>query len=102
MTEGRVEANGIKIWYEDFGHRSDPTVLLIMGAGGQATMWHPKMIEPIVEAGYHVVRFDNRDIGLSTWIDDFAAHPYTLSDMAADAIGLMDALRIERAHVVGA
>jgi len=102
MGEGKVESNGINIWYEDFGDRSNPTVLLIMGAGAQATMWVPELIEPIVDAGYHVVRFDNRDIGLSTWIDDFAANPYTLDDMTADAVGLMDALQIKRAHVIGA
>jgi len=102
MGEGKVASNGIEIWYEDFGDRSNPTVLLIMGASAQATAWSLELIEPIVDAGYHVVRFDNRDIGLSTWIDDFAANPYTLDDMATDAVGLMDALKIERAHVIGA
>jgi len=102
MGEGRVESNGIEIWYEDFGDPSNPTVLLIMGAIAQAISWPLDLIEPIVDAGYHVVRFDNRDIGLSTWIDDFQANPYTLDDMAADAVGLMDALKIERAHVIGA
>ena len=101
MGEGKVASNGIEIWYEDFGDQSNPTVLLIMGADTRATAWPPALIEPIVDAGYHVVRFDNRDIGLSAWIDDFEANPYTLDDMAADAVGLMDALKIERAHVIG-
>ncbi len=102
MGEGKVASNGIEIWYEDFGDRSNPTVLLIMGAMAQAAAWPLALIEPIVDAGYHVVRFDNRDVGRSTWIDDFAANPYTLDDMAADAVGLMDALKIRRVHVIGA
>jgi pimeloyl-ACP methyl ester carboxylesterase len=101
MGEGKVASNGIEIWYEDFGDQSNPTVLLIMGADTRATAWPLELIEPIVDTGYHVVRFDNRDIGLSTWIDDFEANPYTLDDMAADAVGLMDTLKIERAHVIG-
>ena len=101
MGGGKVESNGIEIWYEDFGDRSNPTVLLIMGMGGPAIYWPLEFIEPIVDTGYHVVRFDNRDTGLSTWIDDYAANPYSLDDMAADAVGLMDALKIELAHVIG-
>ncbi len=101
MAEGKVKANNIDIWYEDFGNSSDPTVLLIMGAGGQGIMWNMELINGIVNAGYHVIRFDNRDTGLSTWIDDYDATPYALEDMAADAIGLLDALAIEKAHVIG-
>ena len=88
MAEGKVVSNGIEMWYEDFGDRSDTTVLLVMGAGGQATDWPRGLINPIVDAGYHVVRFDNRDVGLSTWIADFEANPYTLDDMADDAAPL--------------
>jgi len=101
MTEGKVKANNIDIWYEDFGNPSNPTVLLIMGAGAQCIMWNMELINKIVNAGYHVVRFDNRDTGLSTWIDDFNAAPYSLEDMAADTIGLMDALNIEKTHIIG-
>ena len=101
MSEGKIESNGIQIWYEDFGDKKHPAVLLIMGAGGQAIAWPMELINPLVEAGHHVVRFDNRDVGLSTWIDDFQANAYTLDDMAGDAIALMDALRIDRAHVIG-
>jgi len=102
MSEGKMKANGIEIWYEDFGNPSDPTVLLIMGAGGQAILWPLELIEPIVKEGYHVVRFDNRDVGLSTWIDNYESDPYTLEDMADDSIGLMDALKINKAHFIGA
>ena len=101
MGEGKVKANNIEIWYEEFGESTNPTVLLIMGAGGQGIMWNMELINGIVNAGYHVIRFDNRDTGLSTWIDDFNATPYSYEDMAADTIGLMDALNIEKAHIIG-
>jgi pimeloyl-ACP methyl ester carboxylesterase len=84
---------------EDFGSRANPTVLLVMERT-QAVFWPPLFIERLLAAGYHVLRFDNRDIGLSTWID-WAKQPYTVLDMARDVIGLLDALGIERAHWVG-
>lgn len=101
MSEGQIEANGIQIWYEGFGDTANPTVLLVMGSEGQATDWPTELIDPITDAGYHVVIFDNRDVGLSTWIEDFETNPYTLDDMAADTVGLMDVLDIQQAHVLG-
>jgi pimeloyl-ACP methyl ester carboxylesterase len=101
MAQGKVKANEIEIWWEDFGDRSNPTVLLIMGATAQAVVWTPEFYEPLVGAGYHVVRFDNRDIGLSTWID-YQKAPYNLNNMAADTVALMTKLAIQRAHVIGA
>ena len=101
MGEGKVKANNIEIWYEEFGESTNPSVLLIMGGGCQGIMWNMELINGIVNAGYHVIRFDNRDTGLSTWIDDFNATPYSYEDMAADTIGLMDALNIEKAHIIG-
>ncbi len=102
-SKGKVAANGIQIYYEAFGNPGNPTVLLIIGMDEQCTAWFPYFYEPILEAGFHVVRFDNRDSGLSEWIDDWDAdRPYSLEDMAADATGLLDALGIERAHVIGA
>ena len=98
MPEGIVEANGVDIWYETFGDPSQPTVLLIAGAFSQAQLWAPDFRQGIVDGGRHVVWYDNRDIGLSEWPDD----PYTLYDMADDAAGLLDALGIEAAHMVGA
>ena len=98
MAEGIVEANGMDIWYETFGDPSHPTVLLIGGAFSQALLWAPEFCQGIVDGGRHVVWYDNRDIGLSEWPDD----PYTLEDMADDAAGLLDALDIEAAHMVGA
>lgn len=115
----QVQANGISIEYETFGDKSKETVLLIMGLGGQLTMWPVEFCEELVSRGYHVVRFDNRDIGLSTKFDaagmpDMAAifgalmagkpatSAYSLDDMAADAAALLDALGIKAAHIVGA
>jgi esterase len=100
MAEGKARVGEVEIWWEEFGSRTNPTVLLVMGANAQAVFWPPAFIERLLGAGYHVVRFDNRDIGLSSWVD-YAKQPYTVVDMAADAIGVLDALGIERAHWVG-
>jgi pimeloyl-ACP methyl ester carboxylesterase len=98
-----IKANGITIEYETFGDAAAPPVLLIMGLGGQLIMWDAAFCTAIASAGYYVIRFDNRDVGLSTTFEDATSSPaYTLSDMAADAAGLLDALGIESAHVVGA
>ena len=115
---GRVPANGITIAYESFGAADRETVLLIAGSGMQLTGWPRELCHELVERGYRVVVFDNRDIGLSTkfedaGIPDFAAVakaaaegrpaplPYTLYDMAADAVGLLEALGIKQAHIAG-
>ncbi len=100
MGEGTVTANATSIWFEDFGDPTDPHVVLIICANATAIGWDRSFYEPIVAAGFHVVRFDNRDVGLSQWFD-FDVDPYTLDDMAADTIGLMDALSITRANLVG-
>jgi pimeloyl-ACP methyl ester carboxylesterase len=104
----KANCNGIEIRYETFGDASAPPMLLIMGLGAQMIQWPEEFIEQIAARGFHVIRFDNRDVGESTWLSDagrveFGGAPvYTLDDMAADAIGLLDALGIERAHIVGA
>src|SRR5271170_2742609 len=115
----RVHANGIDIEYESFGRESDPALLLIMGFGAQLTLWPRAFCEGLAGRGFRVIRFDNRDAGKSTRLTDKGvpdvprllaqmaagepvAAPYLLSDMAADAVGLLDALGIERAHIVGA
>jgi pimeloyl-ACP methyl ester carboxylesterase len=109
-----ASANGIQIEYDSFGDVTAPPVLLIMGLGAQMTLWDPAFCQAIASRGYYVIRFDNRDIGLSTWFDDAGASelgdilsgavaaPYSLADMAADAAGLLDALGIASAHIVGA
>ncbi len=105
-------APGIDLAYETFGSADDPTILLVMGLGTQMIAWPDELCEALADAGHHVVRFDNRDIGGSTHLDVpppplgkmLLKHdvPYTLDDMAADAVALLDALGVERFHVVGA
>ena len=114
-----IQANGIAIEYDTFGVSNRPVVLLIMGLGAQMTLWPIEFCEALVDRGFHVIRYDNRDIGLSSKFDqagipDMAAMmmavmtgkkpdaAYSLHDMATDAIGLLDALGIDQAHVVGA
>ncbi len=114
-----VKANGIDLFYEDYGNADDPVILLVMGLGTQLIAWPIPLIERLVARGFRVIRYDNRDVGKSTHFDgEKAIHPifalalsklgmrvpvaYTLTDMAHDATGLLDALGIARAHVVGA
>ncbi len=115
----RIKANGIEIEYESVGSKTDPTILLVMGLGAQLTLWSDAFCEGLAGRGFHVVRFDNRDCGLSTDFDSWGQAdlpsafmklitgqkvpaPYLLGDMAADAVGLLEALNIDRAHMVGA
>ncbi|MBB4691547.1 alpha/beta fold hydrolase [Paractinoplanes abujensis] len=110
-----MRANGIDVRYETVGDPGDPALLLIMGLGAQLTDWPDEFCAQLAARGFHLVRFDNRDAGLSTAFDslgqpdtaailrgDPATVPYLLSDMAADAAGLLKELGITRAHVVGA
>jgi pimeloyl-ACP methyl ester carboxylesterase len=105
---------GITLCYETFGERSDPTALLIMGLGTQMVAWQDDFCEELAGRGFHVVRFDNRDVGRSTHLEGppptipqlllrskSAAH-YRLSDMAEDAAGLLSELDLAPAHVIGA
>ena len=104
----------VDLVYETIGDPSDPPLLLVMGLGMQLIHWDLRLCERFAERGFHVIRFDNRDAGLSTKVRApvpnvmalmagvRAKVPYLLSDMAADTIGLLDHLGIERAHVVGA
>ena len=101
MSESFVETNGIRLWYEQLGDPEGEPVVLVMGAGASAIRWPPPLIEGLESAGRLVVRFDNRDIGLSSHID-YAIAPNTLDDMATDTLGLLDVLGIHRAHLVGA
>jgi len=109
----QAKANGIEIEYDTFGSPDDAPLLLIMGLGAQMITWDEAFCEQLAGEGFHVIRFDNRDVGLSTHLDtpvdvgkalagDTAQAPYQLSDMAADAAGLLDALGIPEAHIVGA
>jgi pimeloyl-ACP methyl ester carboxylesterase len=114
----RVQANGTSIEVEDFGPPGRPAVILIMGLGMQLVAWPEAFIEALAAAGFRVIRFDNRDIGLSQKFDHLGVPnvawegfkhrigfsvraPYSVHDMALDTLGVMDALQVERAHIVG-
>lgn len=101
MTERIVQDGPLELWTENLGTSSDPTVLLIMGAESQGTAWPLPLIDELRRAGRRVLRYDHRDVGQST-VFDFEEHPYDLDDMAADAITVLDAYEVDRAHVVGA
>jgi pimeloyl-ACP methyl ester carboxylesterase len=110
----RTKANGIEIEYETFGDPGAQPLLLIMGLGAQMISWEDAFCAQLADRGFRVIRFDNRDSGLSTWLDEAGlpdmaaalsgnAQPaYRLDEMAADAVGLLDALGIREAHIVGA
>lgn len=119
MATEQTTANGISITYEDKGAKDAPAILLVMGLGGQLTLWPDEFVDALVAHGFRVIRYDNRDVGLSTrfdaagvpnlkWMFVKAAlklpvrSAYTLADMAADGMALLDHLGIDRAHVVGA
>lgn len=115
----KLPANGIEISYDSFGDENADPLVLIMGLGAQMLLWHEDFCEALAERGHWVIRYDNRDVGLSTCFDeagvpDMAAltaslvagepaeAPYSVDDMADDAAGLLSALGIERAHICGA
>tara|TARA_B100002019_G_scaffold74860_1_gene64691 strand:- start:155 stop:1108 length:954 start_codon:yes stop_codon:yes gene_type:complete len=135
-----LKLNDINIWFEEFGDSSNETILLIMGANANCKQWDQEFIDNLVSNNFHVIRFDNRDVGQSTWIgkeplynrflkflpnfllkmivnsifglavdengrfkfSESSPIHYNLSDMAKDAISLMDSLKIEKAHIIGA
>ena len=114
-----IRANNIDIYYEENGPADAPVILLVMGLGAQMIAWPDEFIHGLVSKGYRVIHYDNRDVGLSQRMDGAKTPnlvwtmlkarfglpvrvPYTLTDMAADGIGLLDALGIDKAHVAGA
>jgi pimeloyl-ACP methyl ester carboxylesterase len=111
----KVGPAAIDIFYQRLGNRDAPLLLLIMGVGAQSIAWPDAFCHALVDHGLQLVRFDNRDVGLSTHLTsapapdlpavlagDLPSVSYTLSDMAADAVGLLDVLGFKKAHVVGA
>jgi pimeloyl-ACP methyl ester carboxylesterase len=102
--KNRVWVNGRNLYYETFGNPSDPAVLLISGLASQCLHWFSYIYEPLVQQGYYVIRFDNRDVGLSDWTDnnEWRTNSYKIEDMALDAIGLLDRLHVTKAHIIGA
>jgi len=116
---GKADVNGITIAYEAFGDKSREAIILIQGTGATLLHYPETLCERLASEGFYVIRFDNRDAGLSTHLDSLgqpdwgkigpfigtckqAPLPYTLADMAADVTGLMDALHIAKAHIAGA
>jgi pimeloyl-ACP methyl ester carboxylesterase len=115
----QIAVEGLNLEYESLGDSRNPTILLVMGLGVQLVLWPDEFCRMLVDKGFRVVRFDNRDIGLSTHLDHlgmpdigkqavrYFLHrplkaPYLIEDMARDTLGLMNALGLERAHVMGA
>jgi pimeloyl-ACP methyl ester carboxylesterase len=114
-----IAANGISLHYESLGNENDPPILLIMGLAAQMILWPDAFCQMLVEKGFRVIRFDNRDVGLSTHLDHLGVpnvaleyakfmmrlpmkSSYLIDDMAADTAALIDALGLKRPHVVGA
>jgi pimeloyl-ACP methyl ester carboxylesterase len=99
-TKKFVQNNEIQIYTEAFGDQNNPTVLLIAGAMAPARFWTDTFCTTLMQHGFYVIRYDNRDTGLSSAID-FAKNPYTIQDLAKDAIAILDAYDIKKAHLVG-
>jgi pimeloyl-ACP methyl ester carboxylesterase len=110
----RAKANGIELEYDTFGDPAKPPLILVMGFSMQLIAWDERFCRELASRGFHVVRFDNRDVGLSTKLDaagvpdiaramggDASIAPYAIEDMADDLAGLLDAMGFERAHLVG-
>jgi pimeloyl-ACP methyl ester carboxylesterase len=114
MNEQFADLGAVTLCYETFGSPDDPALLLIMGLGTQMTGWRDEFCKELVGHGFYVIRFDNRDVGKSTsmkgrpvTLPELITHrvkkpPYTLDEMADDAVGLLDHLGVDKAHIVGA
>ncbi|MFQ3206780.1 MAG: pimeloyl-ACP methyl ester carboxylesterase [Glaciecola sp.] len=114
----QVSANGLQITYDSFGDPGNPVMILIMGLGTQMIHWSDQFCQLLASNKFRIIRFDNRDIGESTWLTDYPKPstwdfisnslfnkkvnaPYLLDDMADDTLALMDALSVDKAHIVG-
>ncbi|MDH3683039.1 MAG: alpha/beta fold hydrolase, partial [Acidimicrobiia bacterium] len=99
--ERTIEANGIELCVDSFGDPADPAILLIMGAGGSMLLWEEGFCDRLADGGRYVMRYDNRDTGKTTSCP-LGEPNYTIDDMAADAVAVLDAYGVEQAHIVGA
>jgi pimeloyl-ACP methyl ester carboxylesterase len=119
QAEKLIDANGLKINYDSFGNQENPVILLVMGLATQMIYWDEDFCRMLASQGFWVIRFDNRDVGKSTWLvsqpkpstltlvanalfNRPVGASYLLEDMAKDTLGLMDSLKIQQAHIVGA
>lgn len=100
QKETMIYANNLEFWAESFGNSKNPPIILIMGSGGQGILWPTEFCQTLAALGYFVIRYDHRDTGFSSSID-FNVNPYTLLDMATDAIHILDHYQLQQAHVVG-
>ena len=101
---GFASSDGLDIWYESISppDSAKGTVLLMMGLGGDALIWPPAFVRAFVDAGYQLIRYDHRGTGMSDWVKNWdRKNPYSLTDMAEDAMAVLDALEIAKAHLVG-
>lgn len=101
---GFATANGLSIWYECISPpvSAKGVILLLMGMGGNALMWPPPFVRALLHAGYQVIRYDHRSTGMSDWVTEWdRKRPYTVADMAGDALAVLDALQVEKAHLIG-
>jgi pimeloyl-ACP methyl ester carboxylesterase len=101
---GVASSGELKIWYESISPAGSPkgTVLLVMATAGNALDWPPQFVRAFVEAGYQVIRYDQRGTGMSDWVENWdPRNPYSVADMAGDVVAVLDALEIEKTHVVG-
>ena len=92
----RATNGAVELEFETLGDARNPTILMVNGLGAQMTRW-PGLSEALAQRGHHVIRYDNRDVGLSTWPEQ----PYALRDMAGDAVAVLDAANVRRAHIAG-
>ena len=119
VTSGKVSSNGLELFYDERGPQQGEAIVFVMGLGAQMVFWPEPLLDDLAARGYRVIRFDNRDVGLSSRLREPLKHspmalmgrymgglrihaPYTLHDMVEDTCGLLDALGIESAHLVGA
>lgn len=102
---GFADNDGVKIWYEKLTPKDSTkgTILLVMGHSSSAMIWSEVFTKPLVDAGYQVIRYDNRGLGESDWMTNWdKENPYTLEDMAKDGLAVLDAAKVEKAHIIGA
>ena len=100
QKETMTYTNGLELWTESFGDRENPSIILIMGSGGQGILWPTEFCRALAGQGYFVIRYDHRDTGFSSSID-FDVNPYTLLDMATDVVHILDHYQLQHAHIVG-